>query len=170
MTIALAMASDVPANSTPKSCAIHIDELKDGERQYVLRPENNDLFVRTGRQVIEACRLNISVDLWMTELTAMLNNVREWAGAHPAHVHSVYCAPKGARVVLFFMPPGEQFDFDLAEQLADLNRDLLTRFNVGAVEVHQIPWGERHRFLDLDTSWPVYGEHDERGPHHPVEA
>ena len=44
-----------------KAGAIDIREDRDGERPVVLRPDDNDLFVQTGRQVIRACRLSIAI-------------------------------------------------------------------------------------------------------------
>lgn len=121
----------------------------------VLIPENNDVFVRTGKQVIEACRLSISIDVWLEELKSMFNAVNAWAAARN-DIAACYCAPRGARIALFFIPVGDRFNFGLASELAELNTELLTKFNIGMVEIRQIPGVEVNRFLDVSRSHLIY--------------
>ncbi|MFA7236228.1 MAG: hypothetical protein WC058_05120 [Phycisphaeraceae bacterium] len=56
----------VPKPSKPAPVTIRNDV--DGDRPLILHPEDNDLFVRTGRQVIDACGLHIGVELWLREM------------------------------------------------------------------------------------------------------
>ena len=153
-----------PTQHTP----IRIEAKADGERPVVLRPDDDDLFVRTGKQVIEACRLGISIELWLSELHAMLDAVRHWAAQRAGHVRSCSCSPRGGRMTLFFVPTSGRFDFDLADELAALNGRLVKEFNIGMVEIHQVPWEELDRFLDPDSVRRVYGEQPES--HSAVEA
>ncbi len=150
------------------SDALHIKESADGQRQYVFHPENDDLFVRTGRQVIAACQLGISMEVWIEELVAMLDVVRAWTTKRAARVRACYCAPRGAKVILFFVPVSDHVDFDLADELTDLNTELVNTFNVGMIEVRQVPGDELDRFITLDAARQVYGGQSE--PHRPVEA
>ena len=148
--------------------AIRLQAGRDDDRQIIIHPADNDLFVATGKQVIEACRLHISVDVWFQELSAMLQEVRSWAQKRGSQVRSCFCVPRGTRVILFFVPATPQFDFDLADALAILNGELVKGFNVGMIEVRQIPWDELDRFLNTDKAKLVYGEQPES--HQPVEA
>lgn len=145
-----------------------IREAVDGERQFVLHPENDDLFVRTGRQVIEACRLGISVEVWFGECKDMFEHVSEWARGHAGQVIACYAVPRGTGIGLFLVPKSQSFNFDLADELADLNRELVQKFNVGTVEIHQVPGDELGRFLVIEESRQVYS--DANSPHQPVEA
>jgi hypothetical protein len=146
--------ADTRASTNP----VHVNESQDGARQFVLHPADDDLFVRTGRQVIEDCRLGISIELWMKELSGVLDEVRRWSIERRDRIRACYCAPTGSRITFFFAPVGEQFDFDLADNLAQFNAELLHKFNVGMVELHQIPWDEWERFLTLETGRHVYGD------------
>ncbi|HUU97587.1 MAG TPA: hypothetical protein VM487_17770 [Phycisphaerae bacterium] len=137
---------------------VRISEARDGERPYVIHPEDDDLFVRTGKQVIEACRLGISLQLWVEEFKAMLRHVSDWAGDRADKVRACCCAPHGASVTFFVAPRSEQFDFDLSDAMTELNAELVQRFNVGPVELHQVPWDEMDRFLDIRMARVVYGE------------
>ncbi len=137
-----------------------IHERKDGNTSYLLHPEDNDLFVRTGRQVIASCQLGISLELWLNELSSMMKAVHDWANVHAGHVRACYCAPQGTSVVFFFAPKSEQFDFDLADELAAFNLELLRTYNVGMAEMRQIPWSEFDRFVNptAATNRLIYGE------------
>jgi len=130
----------------------------------ILHPEDNDLFMRTGKQVIEACRLGISIEVWLNEFAAMAAEVAQWAGRHAERVRSCYCVPVGARITLFFSPRSDSFDFDLAELLAELNADLNKQFNLGMVEVRQVPFQQIDRFLDPEKALLVYADPG-AGPH-----
>lgn len=134
-----------------------IDARADSDRTFVIAPENQDLFVRTGQQIIAHCQLGISVELWLIEIGALAERAREWCQQRPA-VRSCYCAPRGARVIFFVAPVAESFDFDLADAMALFTLDLLKSFNVGAIELLQVPWDNFDRFIDPETAQHVYGE------------
>jgi len=153
--------------ATGKSVRIH--EGRDRETQFLFHPDDNDLFMRTGQQVINACRLDISVELWMSEIKSMLQEVREWSGTYSEKVRSCHCVPRSSQLVLFFCPTADEFDFDLADELVTLNLHLQQTYNVGMVETQQIPWGEAQRFLYPEMASWVYGDGLERSSQ-PMEA
>lgn len=47
---------------------------QDGDRSFLLHPTNDDKFIRTGRQIIEACQLKIGVEAWYDNLNSMLEH------------------------------------------------------------------------------------------------
>jgi hypothetical protein len=155
------------AKAQEKQVPISIDETADGSRPVVLRPENNDVFVSTGKQVIAACSLGISLDLWLNEMASMVRFVSEWTEKHQDSVAACFVEPRPRCTMLFFVPKSSHFDFDLADELVQLNAQVVKDFNVGMVETHQIPRDELDRFLNPEMSKQIYGEQQQ--PHHPVE-
>jgi len=152
------------AETQNKNDPIRIAARSDSGRLVVLHPENDDLFVSTGKQVIEACRLGISVDLWLHELRGMLESVVAWSDEHRARVLACYAAPRATQTALFFIPRSGHFDFDLADELVELNTRLLREFNVGAIEVLQVPGHELERFIKPDQARTLYGGQTEPHP------
>lgn len=148
----------------------HIREEVDGGKQFVLHPADDELFTRTGRQVIAGCRLSISIEVWLAEMRTMFDHVRRWIDRKHLqdHVASVYAVPRSAGLSLFFVVSGESYDFDLADHLTDLARQLVRDFNIGPVEVHQLPSSEVERFIGPQEARPVYGHADES--HQAMEA
>ena len=142
----------------------YIREDVDGEREFVFHPKDNDLFVRTGRQVIYGCRLDISIEVWFKECDAMFEDISRWAAKRADRILACYAVPRGVGIGLFFVPRSESFDFDLSEDLADLTSKLMHTFNVGPVEIHQIPDGEKSRFIGSNTACEVYLNADESHP------
>jgi len=136
---------------------IRIDAGDDARRTIVLKPEDNDLFVRTARQVIDHCQLGISLELWLKELDSLSEAVAAWCVTQGG-VRSCYCTPQGARVVFFMSPARNQFDFDLADALAEFSLQQAPHFNVGHVDFHQVPLDELDRFLNIRNAKWVYGE------------
>ena len=145
----------VPGKSEVRST---IDEARDAVREFVIRPADKDLFVRTGAQIIDSCRLRISFELWFEEVQSMVERVRTWAEQRTDRVRACYCSPGGKRVTIFVVPSAGRFDFDLADEVVDLNTSLVKDFNVGRVEVGQVPWNELGRFVNVETAIHVYGE------------
>lgn len=137
----------------------HISDARDGVSTFILRPDSNDLFFRTGRQIIESCQLGISIEVWIRELKAMVQHVANWCEQNKGCVRSCYCAPNRGTVVFFVSPKSDRCDFKLADALTDLNTIIVRQFNVGEVEVRQIPWKEIDRFLCPESAELVYGEH-----------
>lgn len=154
------------ASTHPKSQTESIDHARDGDRPYLLTPPTRDLFIQTGKQIIDACQLGISVELWLQELGDMCDEVANWTKVN-SRVRSCYCSPSGPRITFFFAPASQRFDFDLADELADLVL-ALHKFNVGMVELQQIPWGEMDRFLNVEIAKHISGE--EHSPSGTVEA
>ena len=151
-----------------KNEPISIDEATDGSRPVVLRPENNDIFVRTGKQVIAGCSLGISLELWLDELSSLIAYVTQWTEQHSKKVDACFIEPRPRCIMLFFVPISKSFDFDLADDLVQLNAKVIKDFNVGMVETHQIPYSELERFLNPSMAKQIYGE--PRQSHSPVEA
>ena len=146
------------ATDNDKQTRSHVREDEDGERQFVLHPGNDELFMRTGKQVIEACRLNISIEVWRGEIHAMFDHVRRWVREQglESRIVACYAVPRGAGTGLFFVPQSNGFDFDLADQLAKLNIQLMRGFNIGPVEVHQLPKDELDRFVVPEAALEIY--------------
>lgn len=144
------------STTRPSTDPLRIDEAADAERTVVIHPENEDRFVRTGKQVIEACRLDISIEIWRHEFRSVIEHVRAWAAKHARQVQTCYISPRTAKLMLFVVPQGNQFDFDLADEMVMLNRDLMRNFAVGTVELLQIPATEKDRFMHPAEALPIY--------------
>ncbi|MBU0717397.1 MAG: hypothetical protein KJ749_04040 [Planctomycetes bacterium] len=145
--------TDTKAREEP----VRIHEKGDAGRQFLLQPADDDLFVRTGKQVISACKLGISIELWLQEFHGTVEAVLEWCTERSERISVCHCAPMTSKIVFFLAPTAGHFDFSLADEMADLNRDLRRNFNMGMVELHQVPENELDRFLPLDSARKVYG-------------
>lgn len=137
--------------------ATHIRAGEDGEKQFVFHPESNDVFVRTGMEVIASCQIGISIQVWLEELGEFLREVAVWSQSRATSVRAVFAHPIGSRIVLYVIPTSSSFDFDLADLLAKLNRDMVKKFPViGMVEVLQVPWNDRQSFVS-ESAKCIYG-------------
>jgi len=151
-------SSNIKKKPNVRRKPIRIREDHDADRPVVLHSTSDDLFIRTGKQVIESCRLSIGIEVWLDEFKSMTDYIKTWSADRPS-IRACFCAPQGAKVVLFFVPRSAHFDFELANELADLNAQLLKDFSyVGMVEVGQVPWAEIDRFVDIDSARYICGE------------
>jgi hypothetical protein len=148
-----------------------IDERGDADRPILLRPEDNDLFFRSGKQVVAACRSQVSVELWIQEANSMVQNVAKWAEEHSDKISACYVANTPTGPAFYFVRRTEGFDFDLADILVDLNTNLVKNFNVGMVSVHQIAATDAQRLFRSDNlPGQVYGTDPTVDTHRAVEA
>ena len=144
--------------------------LTQARRIAIALTDGDDTFMRTGRQVIEGCRLDIDVRFWMEEVRGMAEFIREWCINRRSQIRAVYLWPQGAKIVVFIVPVSESFNFDLADDLAELSLELVRQFHfVGPVDLLQIPEREVCRFVppsgiqrpllshDRRTSAPIAG-------------
>lgn len=132
-------------NEDTKHDLRRISDKVDGDRRFVLN-DGDDTFVRTGHQIINGCRLDTSIEVWLAELETMAEHLAAWSDQRKDRITSCYVWPRGATIAVFFVPTQPSFNFDLADELAILTTDL-HRFNVGPVEIHQVPERELSRFL-----------------------
>ena len=135
---------------------IRLREAQDARRAVVVHPEDDDLFVLTGRQVIQACRLAINVELWLHELDAALETTRTWCRERADRVTPCTVTARGPNTLLYFTPADHRFDFDLADEMAESNTDFIRNYNIGRIELFQIPMAELDRFADPSDSRTVY--------------
>jgi len=136
-----------------------IDELDDGQRNFILQKLGDDRFVRTGKQIIEACELQISIDSWRQNLAELCTEMWKLASARAGRIKACFVVPRAGRVHVLFVPLTGQFDFELADELAKLNIRLRRqRMMYGLIEASQVPESELGQFLEpagLDLK--VYG-------------
>ena len=141
----------------PKTPFTRIDHANDSQR-YVIAPENLDLFVRTGHQVIAACNTQMRIERWLEVYEAMLGAVRDFSEDHSELIAECFAVPRNAKTVLSFVPVSEAFSFELAQDLAKLQFDFQRQFAniLGAIEVGQVPSWDLRRFLDPDSSQRIF--------------
>ncbi len=98
----------------------------------------------------------------------MFDHVLRWVKEEEqaGRIQDCYAVPRGVGIGLFFVPHSESFDFELADRLARLNAAWVRGFNVGPVEIHQLPEDELDRFIVREAAIDIY--HDADRPHQPV--
>ena len=128
---------------------LHVRE--SDERRIVLEKLNNERFVRTGRQMIEACDLHLAVTDLLSNLHELHHDAKKLAQKQGGRVKSVCMIPRSGTVHLFFITNGEEYDFELADRLAEMNLKLRRESKLyGDVEATQLPAGEVTQFLSAD--------------------
>lgn len=144
----------IKAQSEPARISVE----HDGDKSFLLMTGGEDRMLRTGRQIIDACQLTISAEVWLQEMRDLLADVRSWIEVKGLQrISGCQAIPQGARVMVYYFPKSGAFDADLAIELAELNAELVRKYNVGFVEFAQIPELEKSRFISPSLAWTVYG-------------
>ncbi len=133
----------------------HISETRDADVDFLIEPKDEDRFVKSARQIIAACDLQGNVDLWRRNFVEMGDRVRAWCGERAGRVSASFAELRSDKVIVYFTPVGERYDFDLGGELATLSREL-SGFGLGRVQTHQVPGGELGRFVNLPRAFVIY--------------
>lgn len=133
--------------NTVDSNLAHIRVDRDADTRFVIHPESNDVFVRSGKQVVASCEIGISLEVWLGELNELFLSIAKWCKGHPA-VRAAFAQPIGSRTAIYVVPASSSFDFDLADELAVLNISLARTYRIlGMIEVLQVPWDDKESFI-----------------------
>lgn len=128
---------------------IQIDAKHDGDRIVVLTSVTEDRFVKTCQWLVETTKLGISHDVWLRELHQLLTYVRHWAEARADRVRSCFAAQRDSEMAIYVVPRSNRFDFDLSDELTQLDLELAEKFQACPCDVLQIPDEARDRLEDL---------------------
>lgn len=110
---------------------------------------NQNHFLSTGRQALEALREASSLFVWFEEAKAMMRFVATWATNRPS-VADLYIWPSGNKLKIGVVPAKGKYDFDLGDEATDLLSEIHARFAVGHVEFMQVPPNSRERFVPVE--------------------
>lgn len=112
----------------------------DGERQVVVSPEDEDRFVVTCQDAAEACLQSREVLKWSHTFQKVLSFIRNDLDQSIERVMSCFVGPADGHLACFVIAKSSSFDFELAEVLADLEREIATAFpDFTYIRVQQIP-------------------------------
>ena len=131
------MADPTKTNTDP----VQLDVTREGDRQVVLTPEDEDRFVRSCQWVVETSKLGISREVWLRELHQLMAYVANWAEGHASRVKSCFAARRDDQLAIYVIPVANHFDFDLTEELTNLDFELAEKYQLVPCDVIQIPKG-----------------------------
>lgn len=148
----LAMTHDTQQEQGP----IRIDH-HDGDRNVVLTPANQDRFIMSCKDAVASCE---SVSLWSADFRGLIAHLTEWVKGREGKLTSIFVSPADRRIGVFVVSASESFDFDLAEQVAELSHEILLHFKNIWPQALLIPGGDPDclaSFVDQRLALQVYG-------------
>jgi hypothetical protein len=133
-----------------------IDERRHGNLPYRIITANEDIINLSGEQLVRACRMEISSEVWQDNFWKMISHIRDWARDHHDSLDRILIDFCNDKVVFFLVPKSERFDFDLGFAQAELDVYLNTRGNIGYAETRQIPSWDIETFVSRNARivWP----------------
>jgi len=148
-----AMSTDAKSSSG----AIHIHETDD--RKVVLTPTDEDRFVLTCAETVRVAQRGLGERALIDEFASMFRFIVDWCQVHSDLVNTCYAGPRDGQIVFFVVGSSEEFDFGLADELADLDLQLSKQYSLIDCEIHQIPNSESElkRFVGHGCMRQIYG-------------
>lgn len=136
---------------------VHIHEHHVADKNVMVHYKDEDRLLLTGRSMINSCKLGISVETWLDELENAIGEVGAWCAERSEKVQQAYLVPKSPQLPFYFVQVQAAYDFDLADEITTLNTNLIRNYNLGMIEMFQIPESELDRFVSVDQSRKIYG-------------
>jgi hypothetical protein len=132
-----------------------IHELQHAAQQYRIITVNEEIILRTGEQIVRACQLQISASAWQQNFSLMAEHVSKWCEKRRSEISLALVDLRSEKIVFYFVPRSDQFDFNLATEQAELDIFLNTRGAIGYTESRQVPGWELDRFVS-DRAFRVW--------------
>jgi len=139
------------ATAATKSPSKVIDQRQHAADTYRLIDNNEEFYERTGEQIVRACKMQISVQVWADNFRATLNTIYHWADGQPGKIEKILCEPRSDKVIFFVVPTSDEFDFDLGFAQATLDVTLNTQCNIGYAETRQVPRWDLKTFVSPEA-------------------
>jgi hypothetical protein len=130
--------------------------------QVMVTPEDQDTFFSAERAA-EACREVVRLDERVARFKRrFLLPLHKWCEAHANRVSACYIPLPGRHVQVFVVTASTHFDFELAEEVAALERQLAkSGWSVGIAQLPQADEKSLSTFFNLEGALEVYAQ---RGP------
>ncbi len=122
-----------------KTSTEHIRVDAQDDRQVVFHPLNEDRFVMTCQQAIEAVTRGIGESVREDELKGLIAHVRDWSAKNKSLVSSCHMALRDGQIAIFVATSSEHYNHELADSLTELDVDLARTFPYSDCDVAQIP-------------------------------
>lgn len=124
----------------------------------VITAAGEDRIVMSTDLMVEACRLRQAAG---ASFTAYVVAVYEWCKAHRDRVAQCWLTVRSGQVVVFVAPPGDRFDFALADAMTDLSVLLSRDHDDFPSDMFQVPQRELDTFVDIQRAMHVYPQQAE---------
>ena len=95
------------------------------DRQVVIRPKDNDVFVRSVEQIIETCdigeRTLRRALQFKKQFEDLLQKLAQWLTANNHRVHKAFLTMREGRLLFLVIKIGPRYDDELEDSLTDLD-------------------------------------------------
>jgi hypothetical protein len=131
---------------------------EDGE--VLVTPRDRSIFMISAEKAIEACRKAMLREEGLERFESeFLVPLHDWCVAHADRVRACYIPMPGANVPVFIVTLNPRFDFDLAEEMAALERKLArSGWRVGVTQLPRTDHKTQATFFHFEGALEVYAQ------------
>lgn len=127
------------------------------EQHILVESDNEDRFMMTMREAAYACKQAQDKQEWQDDFKKFLHEVHQWCEAHAGKVEAGYVGVGDGSLNVFVCTKSADYDFDIDDELTELDIDLVKNHPWLVAEVLQIPEQTREDQILSDTAILVYG-------------
>ena len=133
----------------------------DSDEQVLVTPRDGDRFVTTSREAALACRSVLDSEQWKQELDAFLRHIHEWCKQRSGTVVLCYVGVSSEGLTVVMVTKGEDYRFDLDDEITKLDIELANEFPSCRADVLQSPECPPESmvpYVELSRALLVYGD------------
>jgi hypothetical protein len=131
----------------------------ESSRQVVVVPEDNDIFITTANAAARACKQSQAGVEWSKQWNDFLVSLNKWCSKHGDKVEAGYVTIGDSALNVLICLKRADYDFELEDELAELDLSLSREYPMVVAEVIQIPnQNELRAGLDEEAPVVVYGD------------
>lgn len=124
----------------------------------LIETDDEDRFLMTMKEAAHACKQAENEKKWQDDFKRFLHKVSQWCEAKAEHVRAGYVGVGDGALNVFICTKSATYNFDIEDELSDLDIELVQAFPWLIAEVVQIPLQVKEDQIFSETAVSVYGD------------
>ncbi|HLN31557.1 MAG TPA: hypothetical protein VK395_27700 [Gemmataceae bacterium] len=124
----------------------------------LVEPDDEDRFMTTSQEAAFACKQASDKKEWQEDFKRFLHAVSQWCESHKDDVHNGCVGVGDGLLNIFIRTKHKAYNFDLEDELTQLDIDLVKKFPWLVAEVMQLPSNINEDQLFSENAIIVFGD------------
>ncbi len=110
--------------TTSKSSVLRLNWKEDDDTKVVVTPSNQDRYVKSVKNVIEACQAQEAAERSIAQFQYLLTRLGEWVRDHHDKIAQAYVTVRDVTFLFLVVQKSKAYDAELEEALTDVDLEI----------------------------------------------
>jgi len=107
-----------------RGTVIRLNWEEDDDTKVIVTPSNQDRYMQSVKQVIEACQMKEAFRQIEAQLDSLLARLGEWVRDHLDSIHRAFVTVRETSLLFLIVQPGKAYDAELEEALSAIDMEI----------------------------------------------